>query len=555
MADQNRREYFNRRLASLKTERQSFIDHYRNLSEFIKPRMGRFFISDRNKGDKRYNNIINSVASQAHKVAVAGMRSGTIPQTRPWFALETNDPDLMEHPGVRDYLDKVVRMMSLVYSESNFYEMSSVFLGELILFGTAVMSHVDDFEDVARFYTHTAGSYFIDTNDRYETDTLVRELEWPASKIVQQFGLENCSRAVKNAVEKKNFGAWFPIVHFVEPNEDFRPSIGIAKNKAYKSVYYEPGNEGIDKDKWLSISGFEEFPAYATRWDVTGEDIYGTDCPGMTALGDVKHLQIAEKRKAQAIDKMVSPPLHGPASLRNVPINSLPGGGTFYDGIADQKLMPVYEVKPQLGDMRVDMDAIEARINRAFYVDMFLAITTAEGIQPRNQLDLIQRNEERLLQLGPVLERIQNEWLNKVNDRTFKQLLRAGVLPPPPEALSGTTLRVKYISSLVMAQRAVATQGIDRLSAYAGNLVQMGWQGVLDKFDAEQSIDEYAIAIGVPPSVIVPDDAVIEKRQADQQAAQEERVMALTSQAANAAKMASDAKTDEPNLLTELAQQ
>lgn len=555
MADQNKRDYFNRRLGELKTERSSFISHWQEIAEFIKPRKGRFFVSDRNKGDKRFSAIINSRASQAHKIAVAGMRSGTIPQTRPWFALETHDPDLMEAPGVKVWLDKVTRIMSSIYSESNFYEMASAWMSELILFGTAAMSHVDDFNDVARFYTHTVGSYMIDTNDRYETDTLVRECEWTASKIVQRFGIENVSTPVKNAIEKKNLSAWFPIVHFVEPNEDYRPSSSLAKNKAFVSVYYEPGNTSADRDKWLSVSGFDEFPAYITRWDVTGEDIYGTDCPGMTCLGDVKHLQVNEREKAKAIQKMVSPPLGGPPSLRNVPINSLPSGANIYDGAGGQELKPLYTVNPQLSDMRIDMQAIEQRIDKAFYVDMFLAITNIEGIQPRNQLDLIQRNEERLLQLGPVLERMQGEFLNKLIERTFKQVVRANVLPPPPPDLSDKTLNVKYISSLVMAQRAVATQSMDRLAAFSGNLVAMGWQGALDKIDPEQMIDEYASAIGVSPTIIVPDDQVAAKRQQQQAQVQQQQMMEQMAQGANIAKMASDAKTSDPSVLTKFVGQ
>jgi hypothetical protein len=479
------------------------------------------------------------------------MLAGTMSPTRPWFTLETHDTDLMEAIGVKVWLGKVEKLLMAIFNESNFYGMASTYLQELLLFGTAAMTHENDFQDVARFYTHTAGSYMIDTNDRYEPDTLVREFEWTASKIVQQFGIENVSKAVKNAIDANAYGKWFPVVHFIEPNEDFRENALFAKNKPYRSVYYEPGNTGADKNLWLRRSGFDERPFYAARWSVTGEDIYGTDCPAMTALGDVKQLQLEERRKAQAVDKMVNPPLGGPPSIRNVPITSLPGGVNIYDSSGQQELKPIYQVNPQLRDLRLDLDAIENRIDKAFFVDMFLAISNIEGIQPRNQLDLLQRNEERLLQLGPVLERIQNDFLNDLIERTFNQAARANILPEVPEALAGSPLKVKYISTLVMAQRAVATQSIDRLVAFSAGLVQSGWEGAIEKLDAEQAVDEYARAVGAPPKLIVPDDIVAERRavRAEQQAqaAQVEQTQAL----ANAAKMASDAKTDEKNLLTD----
>ena len=237
------------------------------------------------------------------------MLAGTMSPSRPWFALETIDREMMERAEVKDWLFKVELLIRRILNESNFYGMASNYLSELLMFGTSAMTHIEDFDDVARFYTHTAGSYRIAQNERFEIDTLFREFEWTAEMIVRAFGLSNVSQHVKDAIDRNNLGAWFPVVHVIEPNDNMRVDTPLARNKPYKSVYFEKGTDGLDdKDSFLRVSGFDEFPAYVARWDVTGEDIYGTDCPGMTALGDIKGLQIEEKRKAQGIDKMVNPP-------------------------------------------------------------------------------------------------------------------------------------------------------------------------------------------------------------------------------------------------------
>jgi hypothetical protein len=552
MPDQTRRDFYNRRLAAMQIERETFISHYKELAQYIQPRRGRFFISDRNKGDKRHQSIINSKATQAHGIARSGMLAGTMSPTRPWFALETQDPELMEFGPVKDWMFDVELILREIFNTSNYYNMAPVLLGELLLFGTGAMSHVNDFRDVARFFTHTAGSYYISQNERFLVDTFAREFEWTVSQIVGAFGLENVSTSVKTAWDQGNYDQWFPITHFVDVNPDHRPSSALSKFKPVRSVVYEPGNTGADKDKVLSEKGFDEFPVYTPRWDVTGEDIYGTNCPAMTALGDIKGLQIEEKRKAQAIDKMVNPPLSGPPSLKNVNVSSLPGGLNVYDGgEARQELRPLYTVNPALQELRADIAAVEDRIDKAFFVDMFLAISNIEGIQPRNQLDLMQRNEERLLQLGPVLERLQGEWLNQMIDRTFNQAMRAGILPTPPQELQGSPLKIRYISTLAMAQRAVATQSLERVAGFVGSMAELKPE-VLDKFDADQAVDEYARAVGVPPRVIVPDDQVAQERAERQQ--QQELATALESaqSAANTAKLAGDTKTGEQNLLTEL---
>jgi len=500
--------YYQQRKGQLELERSSFLPHYRELAQFIRPRLGRFEVTDRNRGDKRYQKIINSAASQAHKIAKSGMLAGTMSPARPWFALETTDPEMMDNEQVKIYLRDVETLMRRIFNESNFYGMASVFLGELLLFGTASMSHVDDFANVARFYTHTAGSYMIDMNDRLSVDTLYREFEYTVKQIVDQWGLDNASQFVRDNYDRGNYATWAPVCHALEPNELYKPDSPLGVDKAFKSVYYEPTDgRGVDRDKLLSVAGFDEFPAHVARWDITGEDIYGTDCPGMTALGDVKGLQIAERRKGQAVDKMVAPLLHGPPGLRNAPPQTMPNGTTIYDSDGSHVLKPVYQVNPQVGELRLDMDSIEQRINQAFFVDMFLAISQIEGIQPRNELDLTQRNEERLLQLGPVLEHIQSELLGPLIDRTYNQCVRADILPEAPEVLRDQPLKIKYVSTLAMAQKAVAVQNLERVVNFTAGVSEI-WPTAPQKIDIHQVIGQYANAIGVDPSIVVDQDTI-----------------------------------------------
>ncbi|KKL89623.1 hypothetical protein LCGC14_1912800, partial [marine sediment metagenome] len=175
--------------------------------------------------------------------------------------------------------------------------------------------------------------------------------------------------------------------------------------------------------------------------------------------------------------------------------------------------------------------------------DLFNAISNMEGVQPRNQEELLQRNQERLLQLGPVLERVHGEFLSKLIDRIFNQMIKADIVPPAPPEIQGQELDIRFISSLAMAQKAVAVQGIERLAGFVGNLAQMN-PAALDKLDFDQSIDEYANAIGVPPKIVVPDEKLQEIR--EEKARQQQLALMmeaaksaapLTGQAVNAQKV------------------
>jgi hypothetical protein len=298
----------------------------------------------------------------------------------------------------------------------------------------------------------------------------------------------------------------------------------------------------------LSVSGFDEFPVYVPRWGLTDEDVYGTDCPGMVTLGDIKQLQIQEKRKAQAIDKMVSPPLVGPASIQNTTVASVPGGLTLYSADpGGTKLESLYKVNLPLGELKEDMDRTERRINEAFFVDLFLAISNMEGIQPRNQLELSERNAERLLQLGPVLERMQGDFLDPLISRTFNQMVRAKLVPPAPPEIQGQPLKVSYISSLALAQRAVDTRPIEGLATFTAGLVGAGLSDG-KKFNGDMAIQKYADLTGVPADIVTDDKIIAQQRQQEAQLAAQAQQMEMLEQGARAAASAGqvDLEGDNP---------
>ena len=537
MAELSKKEkdYYLRRLSQLKLEQSSFISHWKELSEYLEPRSGRFFLSDRNNGGKRHNKIINGRGTQALRSSQSGIFAGVMSPTRPWFKLEPINQELMAVQGVKEWLYKVETVLRAIFLDSNLYSAAPIMLGETLLFGTGAMAQLDDFESVSRFTPYTCGSYYITQNDRGVVDTFVIERERTVKQIVDEFGIDNVSVAIKSHYDRCEYDVWYRICQFIDPNPDYVPGDERSDKLPFRSVWFELGSLSstgygnnststvITDNKFLRKSGFHEFPVHVVRWSVTGDDIYATNCPGMVALGDVKALQIMEKRKAQAIDKLVNPPLKGPPSLIDVPVNSLPGGMTIYDSDTTKEgLAPIYQVAPQVNDLRMDMQAIEQRINEAFFVDLFLAISTMEGIQPKNQLELSQRNAERLLMLGPPLERIQQEFLGQVIHRTFNQAMRANILPPPPPELDGQNLNISFISALAQAQRASEVSTIERTAMFIGQLAQLN-PSVLDKFNADEAAEKYAHYVGVVPSVIVPQEQVEATRQA--RAEQQQKLM------------------------------
>ncbi len=552
---------YNKRLESLRSERTSFLDTWYDLSDFHLAHRGRFLVSDRNRGYERNSKQINNASRLSVRALAAGMMSGLTPPSRPWFRLSTGDSELDEYAAVKQWLHDVQKIMYRIFASSNLYNsLHSLYL-EMGVFGTGAMGIYRDFDNVIRCETYTAGQYFLGAGEYGRIDTFYREYQITVSQVVKQFGLENCSRSVQDQYARGNLEEWVDIVHAVEPNDSDRDLRSpMAADMPFRSVYYEYGRnkrgyKGKGNESFLMESGFTEDPIVTPRWDVASGDIYASDCPGMIALGDAKTLQLGSKRMYQAIDKSVSPPLQGPASLKNkVNGNHLGANEIVWVGETGQGLKSIYDssYRPDINDIRQANNEAEARIREAFFADLFLALNREEG-GVRTATEVLENKSEALLQLGPMLERSITEVLDPVIDRTFNIAQEAGIFPPAPDELQGKEISVEYVSVLAQAQQAVSLDGIQNVTGFAASLAGV-WPEARHKVDAMQAVDDMATALGTDPKLVRSDEEAQQLLQQEQQAAAAAQQMETMAQMANVAKTASDADTGGDNLLTQTAQ-
>lgn len=543
---------FNKRLEALRSERSSFIPLWGELSDYHLAHRGRFLLSDRNKGHKRNTKQYNNTSRLAARTLASGMMAGITSPARPWFRLGAPDPDLNEYAPVKLWLHEVQSIMYRVFSHSNTYNALHTLYAELGVFGTSPMGVYKDFNNVIRCKPYTVGSYMLASNGFNVIDTMYREYEDSVAAVVKQFGYDNCSKKIKDQWDRGNTETWVKLVHAVEPNDDRDRQSPLAKDKAWRSVYYEADRQTGD-NHYLRQSGFDGFPVLAPRWDITGEDVYGTDCPGMTALGDTKALQLGEKRKYQAIDKIANPPLKGSTNLKkNVRNGGLQGGDIVWgDFGGNDTIESVYgQYRPDINAIRQENMEAEQRIKRAFYEDLFLMISQSDRRQITAR-EVAEKQEEKLLMLGPVLERLHAELLDPLIDRTFEILQDAGVLPPPPQEMMNREIRVEYISILAQAQRMVAVTGIERLAGFAGQLSTV-WPEARHKLNPAEALDEYAESMGTSPRIIRSDDEVQQMVAAEQQAIQQQAQAEQMQQAAQTAKTASETDMQGDNALSNL---
>lgn len=532
----NGRQRLLARKSALWTERSSWISHWREISDFQQPRAGRFVASDRNRGDKRSNHILDNTAVFGARTLAAGLMSGVTSPARPWFRLEIEDRDLMESGAVKSWLHETGALIRRIFSASNVYRSLHSVYEELGLFGTAAAVVLPDFENVLHCYPLTVGEYALATNARGQVDTLAREFQMTVGQMIGQFGREACSLTVRNLADKQSFDAWIDVVHMVQPRAERDYSRKDGRNKRFASIYLEMGAD--NDDRFLSESGFDRFPALAPRWVVTGNDVYGTS-PGMECLGDVKQLQHQQLRKGQGIDYMVNPPLQVPTRYKEATKARLPGGVFYVDSSSQNAgVRSAFDVRLDLQHLLMDIQDVRDRIRQSYYADLFLMLAndTRSGT---TATEIAERHEEKLLMLGPVLERLHNELLAPLIDIAFERCVEADILPPPPPELQGMDIKVEFISVLAQAQRAVATSGMDRLLGAIGQLASLS-PAVVDKVDFDQVVDDYAEAYGVNPKIVVPDADVAAIRAQRAAAQQAQAAAAVAPQAVESAKTASE---------------
>ena len=533
------------RWGQLKSERASWYAHWQELTSYILPRNGRYFRQDRDRGYRRHNNIYDSTGTRALRVLGAGMMSGATSPARQWFRLATPDPELNSYDPVKLWLDDVTKRMQRVFQKSNTYDALHQMYDELGTFGTAATILLPDYQSVIHHYPLTCGEYCISTDAKGRVCTLYREFEMTVSQVVKEFGLEKCSVSVQNMYRTGNLDQWVPVIHAIEPRADRDIGKRDAKNMPWGSYYFEVGGE---EGVFLRESGFQYFPALCPRWSVIGGDIYGNS-PGMEALGDIKQLQHEQLRKAQAIDYQTKPPLQVPASMKNRDVETLPGGVSYYDGQSNG-IKTAFEVNLNLQYLLNDIMDCRERVRGAFYADLFLMLANTPNTR-MTATEVAERHEEKLLMLGPVLERLHNELLSPLVDITFTRMVAAGALPPAPQELQGMDLNVEFVSMLAQAQRAIGTNAVDRFVGNLGAIAKMK-PDILDKFDQDQWADVYADMLGVDPSLIIADKEVALLRDARNQAMAAKEQAAALQQTSQSVKNMAQAPTGNQNALTDV---
>ena len=510
------------RFDRLSGQRQNWETHWQEVADYMLPRKADV-TKRRSRGDKRMELIFDSSPLQALELLASSLHGMMTNPSTPWFTLKFKDQQVENEDEAKIWLESATDAMYTAFNRSNFQQEIFELYHDLITFGTAAMFIEEDEEDLIKFSTRHIDEVYIAENDKGRIDTIYRRFKLSARAIVQKFG-DKVSQDILT-MEKKDPYQEIEIIHAVYPRSDFDPNKKDKKNMPFESVYMEYKNKNE-----LSVSGFKEFPFVVPRYLKASHEIYGRS-PAMTALPDVKMLNEMSKTTIKAAQKQVDPPLLVPDDGFLLPVRTVPGGLNFYRSGTRDRIEPLNIGANNPLGLNMEEQRRNA-IRGVFYVNQLMM---QDGPQ-MTATEVIQRNEEKMRLLGPVLGRLQSELLQPLIDRVFNILLRNNQFAPPPESLSGVNIDIEYVSPLAKAQKSTELQSIIRAVEILGSLANVA--PVFDYVNFDNLVKHVADIVGMPQKLLKSQGEVQEMR--NQQAQQQQEQMQMQ-QAQQVAKMAGDA--------------
>ena len=496
------------RYKTLKGKRVTWEDHWQEIADYFLPRKSNI-TEKHTKGDKRHDQIYDGTATHALELLSASLNGMLTNTISPWFLLKFRNDVTNEDDAAKEWLETCAKIMQQVFARSNFQQEIFELYHELLAFGTSAMFITDDVQDDLRFKTIHISEIFITENEKGLVDSLTRRFSLQNKNIPQMYPDADLPRAILGEIDKAPHDDCV-ILHSVYPNE-VKMGYDNSKNMDWVSCHVHEKTGTLLKE-----SGFKEFPYVVSRYlKTSSNEIYGRS-PAMNALPDTKMLNTMSKVSIKAAQKQIDPPLMVPDDGFILPIRTIPGGLNFYRSGTRERIEPLNigannPVGLQMEDQR------RKAIRENFFVDQLMSI---QG-QNMTATEVMQRTEEKMRLLGPVLGRLQSELLQPLITRSFNLLMKNNKFPQMPEMLGDQDVEIEYVSPLAKAQKTQELSSIMRGIEIFGSMQNIA--PVFDYIDIDGLVSHVKDVLGLPAK-IMRSKGEVQKIQQEKQAAEMEQM-------------------------------
>ena len=520
-----------KRVNQLETERANYASFWQDVAKYVIPRKA-YITRTRTSGAKYDYDVYDSTAMQANITLAAGLHSYLTNPNSKWFSLRLQDEEANDNAQVKEWLSDTEDRMYNQLNSSNFNQQIHELYLDLGCFGVACMYEEEDPQDGIRFYSRDIAEIYLCENEREKIDTVYRKFKMSARQAFEKWG-EASGEVVKNFLEKKEPDKTVDFIHCVKPRYERDVNKDDSSNMAFESTYIE-----VSKKHLIAQGGYREFPYFTPRFNKNSGEVWGSS-PAMVLYSDIKMLNEMVKVLIRSAQKKVDPPLVLPHDGYLLPLKLAPGALNFrIKGTADDKIEPLNTE----GDIGIGLEIIstwQSIVKKGYFVDLFLLLADPAR-KDMTATEVMQRVEEKMLILAPVLGRLMNEFLDPLINRTFNILWRSGKLLPPPVEIQNTSYEIEYISPLARAQKLDQMKSINSFLALVSQIAVVA-PDVIDNVNPDEVVKDIQDLYGVNPKYVRDEADVkqIREQRAEQQAQMAQ--MAQIQQGVDTVKTASEA--------------
>lgn len=513
--------YISTTLAQLKREKEPFMKDILEACAYMRHR-----VKDRNTPVNQID-IYNSTPMDAVNTCVNGIAGYLLSPSIMWFKYIVKGRNFEKSDklyGANDWLEDVTQIQYSLYSNSRFYPVAHEALRDSIITGTSYEMITDRIAKKKKivFECYSPFECYIAEDADGIVDTFYREYTMTARQAYERFG-ESLPDEVKDLVtklEQPNKEVTF--VHAIFPRDEHVKGMVSAKNKKFASVHYCRTGEKV-----VLESGYDEFPVAVHRWRKSGNSAYGIGLV-VDFLPEIKKLNDLQKQFSIGVQFQASPVMQAPEALRNRFIYR-PGAVNY---------APANTGKPEVVPNQLNIQYLgqeianlEQKLQRLLMADLFNVLMRQE--RQRTAYEVQELKGEGLILLSAIIGNMQDEKLTPDVIRTFRILLRSGLLPPPPaeliEASANGQITVELDGPLAQTMKAYhQATGLEQGLAALAAGVQL-FPNAITNFDGDEIMRQYATAKGLPQSCIreISDVKKIQAEQARQQQQAEQQQQML----------------------------
>jgi hypothetical protein len=474
--------YFSSLYLKLKNSRQSLERTWKEVDSYIKP-------SNTN------NNIFDATAINSCETLVSGLWSLINSSAENWFYLKNKNIQLNDNAKIKEWLLSVdsILKQNLYESFGGFYYKSYEFYFDLVCYGTAIFSCIEDSKNKKIVHnTHNLFNTYLYKHSN-QIDTVISELFLTPLEAVDKFGEDNLPQTIKNALQN-NEDKKFLFLHIVLPSKYVEDVSFEAKNMEYASYYIEYNTKQI-----ILKNGYYTFPFMIARWYTNTKEIYGIS-PAINALPDIKMLNAISKTIIVSAQKQIDPPLLATNESSVSGIKTAPGS-VIYGAIdpvsGNQLIKPLLLGSDSSGAKDLHFQRKEA-LKELFY-NHLLSFNYSRNA---TATEILAVNEQKLRILGSKISRLQSEFLYPLLKRQIFILQNLDLFPEIPielkEVFSINDIEIDFTSAWNKYLKVANNINLNDLS-YAINTIKqfdqniadnVNWQGVLKTIIEQSGLNE-----------------------------------------------------------------